>query len=658
MAIVEESRPWWRPGSWLGRLPSPRELAACGVSFALHLAVLIVLSSIILAVPIRDRLTLSALPLDDLDEDLIAQEFHFSADVHDEVGALGDKGLDAARPTAPVEAAESQISYELEPTTAVGDIQVQEFDRTVFEGPNIPENMIVKGAGSVGTSGAMGAVDRITHEILLSLDERPTTVLWLFDQSGSLKPQRESIAKRFDRVYEELGVIEKSGNEAFKHGEKPLLTAIAEFGNTVQLLTPKAVDDLTEIKAAVRAVSDDAGGRENVFQAVGFLAEKFRHQRLARPRRNVMIVVFTDEAGDDIEALDAAVDVCRKYEMPVYAIGVPAPFGRETAYVKWVDPDPNFDQSPQWAPVHQGPESLLPERIKLLFGGREEMEEQMDSGFGPYGLCRLAYETGGLYFTVHPNRETGKRIQPWETAAMSSHLSSFFDERVMRNFRPDYVPTRDYYQMVKSNAAYTALVAASQLSATTPMENVRLRFPRIDDAQFARDLSNAQRTAAKLEPKTSALVAILRQGERDRDKVTTPRWQAGFDLAIGRALAVNVRTEGYNAMLAEAKQGLKFKDDESDTWELRPSVSVTVSSALAKDAEDAKKYLERVVADHPGTPWALDAAQELREPFGWEWHESFTDVAGRLARAEAARNRPQPERPEPPRKPRRDPPAL
>ncbi len=47
-----------------------------------------------------------------------------------------------------------------------------------------------------------------------------------------------------------------------------------------------------------------------------------------------MIVVFTDEAGDDVDALDATVDLCRKYEMPVYVIGVPAPFGRETAYVK------------------------------------------------------------------------------------------------------------------------------------------------------------------------------------------------------------------------------------------------------------------------------------------------------------------------------------
>ena len=121
---------------------------------------------------------------------------------------------------------------------------------------------------------------------------------------------------------------------------------------------------------------------------------------------------------------------------------------------------------------------------------------------------------------------------------------------------------------------------------------------------------------------------------------------------------MKVRTEGYNAMLAEAKQGLKFKDEQSDTWELRPSDSVTVSSALAKDAADAKKYLERVVAEHQGTPWAVDAEKSCKQPFGWEWHEAFTDVAGRMAQRRSEPQSPAPERPEPPRKPRRDPPPL
>jgi hypothetical protein len=647
-----------QPRHGLFDMPSASDAAAFAVSFLVHGAVLLALASLTLFVPIPDRVLLSTLPVEELEDDLVAQEFSFSPKLYDKVGALGDAALAEARPAAPIDAPEPRIEYQLEPNTALGEIEVHEFDRTIFEGPNVLENVIVKGAGSVNTSAAIGAVDRITHEILLSLDERPTTVVWLFDRSGSLKPQRESIAKRFDRIYVELGIVASSGNESFQNRDHPLLTSVAQFGADVELLTPKPIDDLADIKSAVRAVSDDASGTENVFQAVGFLVQKFRHQRLAKPRRNVMIVIFTDEAGDDIEALDATVDVCRTYEMPVYVIGVPAPFGRESAYVKYIDPDPNFDQSPQWAPVHQGPESLLPERIKLLFGGREELEEQMDSGFGPFGLCRLCYETGGLYFTVHPNRKTGQRVEPWETAAMASHLSSFFDPRVMRNYRPEYVPAQRYHALLQGNRACAALVEASRLSAITPMENVRLRFPRVDDAQFARDLSVAQRAAAKLEPSVAALVQLLRQGEPDREKITTLRWQAGFDLAIGRALAVKARTEGYNAMLALAKQGLKFNNEQNDTWVLRPADTITVDSALARDAAAARTYLERVVADHPGTPWAMEAQRELREPFGWKWDEEFTDVAGRLARAEAARNRPQPQQPAPPQKPRRDPPAL
>ena len=67
-----------------------------------------------------------------------------------------------------------------------------------------------------------------------------------------------------------------------------------------------------------------------------------------------MIVVFTDEAGDDVDQLDATIETCRKFAMPVYVVGVPAPFGREDAFIKYVDPDPNFDQSPQWLPGASG----------------------------------------------------------------------------------------------------------------------------------------------------------------------------------------------------------------------------------------------------------------------------------------------------------------
>ena len=225
----------------------------------------------------------------------------------------------------------------------------------------------------------------------------------------------------------------------------------------------------------------------------------------------------------------------------------------------------------------------------------------------------------------------------------------------MRSYRPDYGPVAEYQEELTRNRAKGALVAAANFSWTEPLDDVRTVFEKADEARFAEALSIAQRAAAKLEPRLVQIVNILRQGEADRSKLTTPRWQAGYDLAMGRSLAQKVRTEGYNAMLAKAKQGMKFEKENSDTWVLKPSDNVTSESVLAKEAEQARIYLNRVIADHEGTPWSYLAERELSVPFGWEWEEEFRDVAGRIARAQENANRPrEPRREMPAPKPRRD----
>ena len=66
---------------------------------------------------------------------------------------------------------------------------------------------VVKGMTGIGEQGINGAVDRITYEILRSMEESPTLVVWFFDQSGSLMRQRDEIRDRFDKIYEELGIV-------------------------------------------------------------------------------------------------------------------------------------------------------------------------------------------------------------------------------------------------------------------------------------------------------------------------------------------------------------------------------------------------------------------------------------------------------------------
>jgi hypothetical protein len=353
--------------------------------------------------------------------------------------------------------------------------------------------------------------------------------------------------------------------------------------------------------------------------------------------RNVMLVVFTDEAGDDPQNVDEAIRLCGRYEMPVYVVGVPAPFGRSEAYVKYVDPDSRFDQSPQWVPVHQGPESLLPERIKLHLYGQRDDRSPIASGFGPFHLTRLCYETGGIYFAVHPQHQLERAVRAGEVDELASHLKYFFDPEVMRRYRPDYISSQAYEDVIRENKARAALVQAARLSWVTPMESIRLDFPKPSEAELVNALSRAQQESARLEPKIGRIYAVLAEGEADRDRLTGPRWQAGYDLAMGRTLAVKVRTESYNAMLALAKGTMQFKEDRSDTWVLRPADTITVGSTLEKQGQRAREYLERVVREHADTPWAMLAKEELAQPLGWRWTERYAGL-DRQREQQAANN--------------------
>lgn len=667
MKLVDRLRRWWFEYTGSDELPIDGDSASFLISLGLHLAILAVLATGVILLPTESQFLLTSQP-SEIEQDLLPEEVQFSDLPRMEIGALGNESITSAAASAPELSDISEVLNEIEPVSLISDMPALSAEISVMTAPTVNENVLVKGTGNVGTSAAVGAVDRITNEIVLSLEQRPTLVVWLFDESGSLQPQREAIAKRFNRVYEELGVLEAAGNSAFRNDEdKPLLTAVASFEATTTLYHKQPTGDLGEIQEAMEAINKKAAmvyqdqsqatGEENVFAAVAEVATQYRKYRARRPSRNVMIVVFTDEAGNDFGNVDAAVELCKKSAIPVYVVGVPAPFGRREAFVKYVDPDPQYDQTPQFVPVDQGPESLMPERIKLNFLGRNDGDERIESGFGPFGLARLTYETGGIYFSVNPNRRQGY-VGRGQTEAMTSYLAKFFDPLVMRNYRPDYISESEYRRRLAGSRAKTSLVQAASQSWTESMEDIRLRFPQQDEAQLARSLTTAQQEAAKLEPKIGQLVAILKQGQDDRESVTEPRWQAGYDLAMGRALAAKVRTEGYNSMLALAKGGMKFEDEKNDTWVLRPSQSVTTGSLLSKEADEAQMYLERVVEQHPDTPWAYLAAKELETPFGWEWGEAFSNLAGRMANRGNGNNRPRPEEPMMEKKPKRPVPKL
>ena len=550
----------------------------------------------------------------------IREEIEVSDEPATEVGGEPDRGIGDAASVAPLPAVEPIVHVDLPEI----DIDAPEVEPNAALSADafIEPISSIGGEQGIGEARVAGAVDRLTREIVASLDQRPTLVCWVFDQSVSLAGQRKEIAGRLSRVFDELGVT-----AAGRINE--LNNLVFAYGKEVTVVTPAPTEDVSRVVAAIESIPIDESGIEMTFTAIGIAARQGDKASIPGGRKNVIVIAFTDEVGNDQQFVDPVAEFCRRHAIRVFVVGVPAPFGQQSVRFKFVEFDPRYQSTEQWAKVDQGPETFFPEVVQVR--PKDAPDEPIDSGFGPFSLSRLCADTGGVYFAVHANREAKGRVRDGAVAPMSAALRYFFDPAVMRAYAPDYLSTAELDKRIRANSAKQALVNAARAAALNPLEGPRMEFPREDDGRLVGLLSEAQKRAAVLEPKIAQLHGVLQTGRGDRPKIRPEekRWQAGYDLAMGRVLAAKVRTEAYNGMLAYAKRGMTFKNPKSDTWRLVPSDEVAMSQVgaqVSKQADEAREFLNRVVADHPGTPWAKIAAEELATPLGYEWQEAHTGV--------------------------------
>ena len=621
MSWLEPARRWWQEFTGEEETPLDGDTPAWAMSLVLHVVVLLSLALIGLPAiaPRQSSITILA-PTQVVEEDvLVAPEMTVA--VEEQASASSDaENLEISTAVASVLSDDPVVTVDVAEALNA-ELAISPIDLPP-SGAELGDYLQVGRAGTgdtgVGTAGTGGAVDRLTMEIAASLQQRATVVCWVFDQSVSLAGQRKEIAGRLDRVFDELGL---SGAETKEH---ELLNLVFAYGQKVAPLVKEPTRETGEVVKAIESISIDESGVEMTFTAIAEAAKKAKQVRISPTKRNVMIIVFTDEVGNDQQYADQVAAFCRAQAMRVYVVGVPAPFGKREVKMKFTEFDPRYADDVQWAVVEQGPETLHPEVVQVRSG--RDADEPIDSGFGPFSLSKLCAETGGLYFCVHANRNASGRVSDGEVADMASRLRYFFDPAVMRSYRPDYQPAAKIEKMLASNRAMRSLVDAARSSQVAPMDSPTLEFPRQDDA-LALLLGEAQKKAAVLQPKIDAIYGILSAGLPDRDKVTEKRWQAGYDLALGRVMAVKVRTDSYNIMLAQAKTGMRFKNPKNDTWRLVPDADISaVGSQTEKLAGQTLTLLKRVVDEHPGTPWAQMAAEELRQPLGYRWDEDFTGV--------------------------------
>lgn len=488
----------------------------------------------------------------------------------------------------------------------ISDVSLEKVqDFSVVSETDVVQNINIGTSISQDTS-VGGVLDRLTIEIANNAKNNDLNVIWLFDASISLSKQREDIRDRFEKIIQEIGM--NSFSHSIKH-------TICSFGSSLSIINSDPTNDTDILYRSIDSIVLDETGIENIFGSIEQLCKQYKTTRN-------MIVVFTDEVGDDLNLLDKTVVEARRKGTRIYVVGPPAPFGLSSIQFKYVDPDPKFDQNEKWVEINQGPETLF--KMTLDLHSLPIDESGLDSGFGPYALSKICVDTGGIYFAVHPNRNENQ-VSKKEISPLSSYISVFFDNAVMKKYSPDY---RSILLQTKENQTHkikTALLNACKIPIQIN-NNQKINFTAYTEGEFVEQLNEAQKYSAKIEPQIDRIYTILKEVEPQSKSLDEKRWLASYNLAMGRILATKCRIELYNTMLAEAKTGLQKSDPKNNLWNLEFDAEFTTkSSQLQKSYTAAIKYLQSIVSDFPDTPWALVAQNELDTPMGYKWIDSYKE---------------------------------
>lgn len=471
----------------------------------------------------------------------------------------------------------------------------QQQRRMQSEKPVVPPTFpINNGAGGLNLDEAR-AIQRIGGEIGDAVSLQPTLVVWLME----LSPQAESLRNAAKDAIVDL--MQQLGDE---HPGK-LEMAVVGYGSDARIVTENPVSKSTDLQPVLSGLSNDRSGRINLFGAVRKALEKFGAKRSSGAQ--VLFVVIGASSGDDLNEADAVLLALKRSAIPVYGIGPPARFGLTAAQI-------SRGRMERAMPAEESaPESFMPERIRLALPGQQGTVDLTDAGFGPFGLERLCRQSGGRYVRLRDVTMSG-----WSLDLAIGDVRPDLIQRYM----PDYTDEAQYRRLLSENKCRMALHEAAKLPALIGLDAMSDEFMATsDEARLARDITTKQQAAAIKDQPIQQLYDTLAKGESDRPKLTGARWQAGYDLAMGQAMAAKARLDGYNAMLAVLKQGKKFANPDSKKWVLEPADEIAAASALDKLAKNSRVYLKRVTEEHKGTPWAAIAERELKYPAGWKFVE-------------------------------------
>ena len=593
-----------------------QNVGALGISTFVHTLIFIALGVLTMTPEILESLDMVVLNTPEeeivLEEEMVTVELEEDMTPSEEINTDPTAAPAAGIPTAIGAAKFSEAQFDAE----VNDSKVEPTEMAASEitlPASVSDSLLTTiPLGSYGdprevVDNIQQAMDRITQELVFMLQESDVLVVWAFDQSVSMRNDQKEIRERINQIYTELGLADATTGDH-------LLTAITSFGSGYIRHTDKPTSNLELIKKAINEVPIDPSGAELICPAI-VRAINDHTSYTSRGQRQMALIVVSDESGNpenNLQFLENAVQVAKVAECRTYFLGREAVFGYPHAYMRWQHPQTGVVH---WLKVDRGPETAFVEQLQT--NGFRRRTDAFSSGFGPYEQCRVARESGGIFFmlpTIEKNLVRGEADKRrYKLKAMKPYLPDL-DSRQYQFAKRDETPLRTFIWQV--------ILDLNPLNEqTAEIIEMRMRFST-DSATFLRQARQEQQKAKTYLSYLANAQKALENGYKLRESELNARWQANYDLIYAQLIAYQARVYEYGAALEV------FIRDPKTAPLLQPpnrrlvGWDITGQSKLSA-AEVSQPYIERavelyntVIKLHAGTPWSERATQEINRGFG------------------------------------------
>lgn len=504
--------------------------------------------------------------------------------------------------------------------------------------------------GDVGAvvDGYGTALGRVAEELVRLMRKQKVLVVWLFDESESMKDDQAEIRERFHKVYADLGLAVETDPTLKKRSKQasqaPLMTVIGSYGQGLKFHTKLPTNDLATIKAAIDQIQVDESGKENMCLSI---RETIKNSKVgaSRQKRKLVIVVVSDESGDDGAMVDLAIAEAKNAASPIYILGRESVFGYPYARQRWKDPKYNLTH---WLRINRGAESAFPECLQ--WDGLRNRYDAFNAGQGPYEMVRLARESGGIFFVLPGEEE--------DLSGPGANDRRKFDFLAMKEYRPLLLPRDAYVRDLQKNPfRKTVMDVVVRLNPTEnkllfpvhdPQLNIREHHYPLTQAEFQKEATAQVGKAARAMMLLNQAVPMLETVKQLRPQEGSQRWRANYDLALAQLYAYRVRL--FQFLLAMDKHAYatpRPKQPKTNEWNVRRTATMLIPDdtqfsrlkqafkietskdeylqLLDSQRLKAIELFDYVISEHPGTPWARRAEYERDHGFGMQFVEGFHD---------------------------------